>query len=192
MASYNKVLLMGNLTRDPELTYTPSQVAICKFGLAVNRRFRTKTGEDREETLFVDCTVFDKKAEVVHQYCTKGKPIFVEGQLKMDTWDDKTTGQKRSKLYVIVDNFQFLGGRDGAGAPGAPGSPPAEYDGSDAGGPPSSPTPARNAPPRSYNRPPPPGAPPQGAPTQRPPAQRPLQQQPFNEEQQFKEDDIPF
>jgi single-strand DNA-binding protein len=178
MASYNKVLLMGNLTRDPELTYTPSQVAICKFGLAVNRRFRTRTGEDKEEVLFVDCTVFDKKAEVVHQYCTKGKPIFVEGQLKMDTWDDKTTGQKRSKMYVIVDNFQFLGGRDqGGGAPA--------YAGEDeAGGPPPGPPvqrgPAAGRPPAA--RPP----------VNRPAPQKPAPEQPFPEENQFKDDDIPF
>lgn len=174
MASYNKVLLMGNLTRDPELTYTPSQMPICKFGLAVSRKFKTRAGEDREDVLFVDCTAFDKKAEVIHQYCTKGKPIFVEGQLKMDTWDDKTTGQKRSKLYVIVDNFQFVGGRDGP----APGGPEEE----DAG------TPARG-PARPASRPPPPGAAPGSA---RPAPQRPPQQPPFSEESQIKEEDIPF
>ena len=112
MAAFNKVFLMGNITRDPELTYTPSQVAVCKFGLAINRKYTTK-GETREEVLFIDCTAFDKKAETISQFCTKGKPLFVEGQLKMDTWDDKTTGQKRSKVYVIVDQFQFIGGPDG-------------------------------------------------------------------------------
>lgn len=115
MAAFNKVILMGNLTRDPELTYTPSQVAICKFGLAVNKKFKTKTGEDRDDTIFVDCTIFDKKGETFHQYMTKGKPVFIEGQLKMDTWDDKTTGAKRSKLYVIVDAFQFIGGNEDRG-----------------------------------------------------------------------------
>ena len=174
MASYNRVLLMGNLTRNPELTYTPSQMPICKFGLAVSRKFKTRAGEDREDVLFVDCTAFDKKAEVIHQYCTKGKPIFVEGQLKMDTWDDKTTGQKRSKLYVIVDNFQFIGGRDG----GAPAEGGGEYDDhagavSERG--PSGPT----------TRPPPPG-------TSRVPGQRPAQPPPFTDDSQIKEEDIPF
>jgi single-strand DNA-binding protein len=176
MASFNKVLLMGNLTRDPELTYTPSQLAICKFGLAVSRKFRGKTGEEREEVLFIDCTVFDKKGETVHQYCTKGKPIFIEGQLKLDTWDDKTTGQKRSKIHVVVDNFQFLGSRDGGTQGGAQSGAQAGYAGEGAEG----------------------GAPapraPRPAPAARPvPApQRPAPEQPFGDEQQFKEDDIPF
>lgn len=181
MASYNKVLLMGNLTRDPELTYTPSQVAICKFAVAVSRKYRTKTGEEREDVAFIDCTAFDKRGEIINQYFTKGKPIFVEGSLKMDTWDDKTTGQKRSKLYVIVDGFQFVGGRDGA--PGGGGGGGGGYAGEDEGsGPPAPRAPAGRGPGR-------PGGPPQGG---RPAPQRPAPEQPFPDENQFKEDDIPF
>lgn len=126
MASFNKVFLMGNLTRDPELTYTPNQMAVCKFGLAVNRKFKGRDGSEREDVLFVDCTAFDKRGEAISQYLTKGKPVFVEGSLKLDSWDDKQTGQKRSKLYVIVENFQFVGGREqGQGQDQAP-QPPAK------------------------------------------------------------------
>ena len=115
MASFNQVILMGNLTRDPQLKYLPSQMAVVEFGMAVNHKFRTKTGEDREEVLFIDCAAFGKQAEVIHQYCKKGKPIFVEGRLKYDTWEDKS-GAKRSKVSVVVENFQFLGARDGGGS----------------------------------------------------------------------------
>ena len=115
MASYNKVFLMGNLTRDPQVKHLPSQMVVAEFGLAVNRRYKTATGEDKEEVAFVDCTAFGRQAETISQYCTKGKPIFVEGRLKFDTWDDKGGTGKRSKLTVVVENFQFLGraGEDG-------------------------------------------------------------------------------
>ena len=122
MASYNKVFLMGNLTRDPQVKHLPSQMVVAEFGLAVNRRYKTATGEDKEEVAFVDCTAFGRQAETISQYCTKGKPIFVEGRLKFDTWDDKQGGGKRSKLTVVVENFQFLGrAMDGQGSdfPGA-------------------------------------------------------------------------
>jgi single-strand DNA-binding protein len=109
MASYNKVFLMGNLTRDPQVKHLPSQMVVAEFGLAVNRRYKTATGEDKEEVAFVDCTAFGRQAETISQYCTKGKPIFVEGRLKFDTWDDKQGNGKRSKLTVVVENFQFLG-----------------------------------------------------------------------------------
>jgi single-strand DNA-binding protein len=109
MASYNKVFLMGNLTRDPQVKHLPSQMVLAEFGLAVNRRYKTATGEDKEEVAFVDCTAFGRQAETIGQYCTKGKPIFVEGRLKFDTWDDRHGGGKRSKLTVVVENFQFLG-----------------------------------------------------------------------------------
>ena len=109
MASYNKVFLMGNLTRDPQVKHLPSHMVVAEFGLAVNRRYRTATGEDKEEVAFVDCTAFGRQAETISQYCTKGKPIFVEGRLKFDTWDDKQGNGKRSKLTVVVENFQFLG-----------------------------------------------------------------------------------
>ena len=119
MASYNKVFLMGNLTRDPQVKHLPSQMVVAEFGLAVNRRYRTAAGEDKEEVAFVDCTAFGRQAETISQYCTKGKPIFVEGRLKFDTWDDRGGAGKRSKLTVVVENFQFLGraGEDGAGMP---------------------------------------------------------------------------
>lgn len=110
MASYNKVILVGNLTRDPELRYTPKGVAIAKLGLAVNRVWRTETGETREEVTFVDVDAFSKQAETIAQYMKKGSPILIEGRLRLDTWDDKQTGQKRSKLGVVVEGFQFLGG----------------------------------------------------------------------------------
>ena len=109
MASYNKVFLMGNLTRDPQVKHLPSQMVVAEFGLAVNRRYKTASGEDKEEVAFVDCTAFGRQAETISQYCTKGKPIFVEGRLKFDTWDDRQGGGRRSKLTVVVENFQFLG-----------------------------------------------------------------------------------
>ena len=119
MPSFNQVLLMGNVTRDPQLKQLPSQTVVAEFGLACNRKFKGSDGEEREETTFVDCTVFGKQAEVISQYVEKGKPLFIQGRLKYDTWDDKNGG-KRSKLSVIVENFQFVGGRDGGGSyPGA-------------------------------------------------------------------------
>src|SRR5687767_11879463 len=135
MASFNKVILMGNLTRDPQLKYLPSQTAVAEFGLAMNRKFRTQQGEDREEVTFVDCTAFGKTGEVINQYFTKGKPIFIEGRLKYDSWDDKQGGGKRSRITVVVDNFQFVGGRDGGGGGGGGGGPSYEdHDAGDQGG----------------------------------------------------------
>ena len=118
MANFNKVILLGNLTRDPELRYLPSQMAVVDFGIAVNHKFRTAQGEDREEVMFIDCTAFGKQAEVIKQYCQKGKQLMVEGRLKLDSWDDKQTGQKRSKHKVTIENFQFVGGREGGGGGG--------------------------------------------------------------------------
>ena len=120
MPSFNQVILLGNVTRDPQLKQLPSQTVVAEFGLACNRRYRTADGEEREDTTFVDCTAFGKQAEVISQYCQKGKPIFVQGRLKYDTWEDKQSGAKRSKLSVIVENFQFVGAKDGQGSyPGA-------------------------------------------------------------------------
>ena len=113
MASYNKVILMGNLTRDPELRYTPKGTAIARLGLAVNRRWTGEGGEQREETTFVDVDAFGKQAETLGQYMKKGRPIFLEGRLRLDSWEDKQTGQKRSKLGVVLENFQFLGSGQG-------------------------------------------------------------------------------
>lgn len=111
MASFNKVILMGNLTRDPETRVTTTGLTICKLVLAVNRVFSTKDGERREETTFVDIDAFGKQAEVITKYFRKGKPIMVEGRLKLDQWE-ANDGQKRSKLGVVLENFQFIGGRD--------------------------------------------------------------------------------
>ena len=119
MSSYNKVILMGNLTRDPQLTYTPSNMPICKFGLAVNRRFKdSQSGEWKEEPTFIDVTIFGARAEPFARYHTKGKPAFIEGSLRLDTWEDKNGGGKRSKLYVVADTWEFVGaGRGEAGSP---------------------------------------------------------------------------
>ena len=123
MASFNKVILMGNLTRDPELRYTPKGTAIAKIGLAVNRTWRNEAGETKEEVTFVDVDVFGRTAENVGQYMRKGRPIMVEGRLKLDTWDDKQTGQKRSRLGVVADTVQFLGSPAGGESGGAPAAP---------------------------------------------------------------------
>jgi single-strand DNA-binding protein len=123
MASYNKVHLMGNLTRDPQLKYLPSQTQVVEFGIACNRKFKSATGEDREEVTFVDVSAFGKTAELINQYFTKGKPIFIEGRLKYDTWEDKQGGGKRSKLTVVAENIVFLP-RGDSGAISATGTSP--------------------------------------------------------------------
>src|SRR6185295_12239417 len=124
MASFNKVILVGNLTRDPELRYTPKGMAIAKIGLAVNRNWTTEAGEKKEEVTFVDVDIFGRTAENVAQYMKKGRPILIEGRLRLDQWDDKQTGQKRSKLGVVAETVQFLGsptgGGGGEGGPSAP------------------------------------------------------------------------
>lgn len=176
MADFNKVMLIGRLTRDPQLRYLPSQTAVCDFGLATGRRYKMQNGEEREETTFVDCSILGRGAEVFNQYCQKGKLVFLEGRLKLDQWDDKQTGQKRSKLSVVVEHFQFLGGRDGGGG-----------SESDEGGQ------------RSYGRPggygsggnAPRGNAPRGNAPRNDPSP-PDDQPPYGDEQQFKEDDIPF
>jgi single-strand DNA-binding protein len=128
MANFNKVILAGNLTRDPELRYTPTGKAIAKFGMAINRNWTTDTGEKKEEVTFVDIDSFGRQAEVISQYLKKGRPVLVEGRLKLDQWDDKQTGQKRSRLGVVLESFSFLdsGGRgDAGGAAPAPRPRPA-------------------------------------------------------------------
>jgi len=112
MPSFNQVNLMGNLTRDPQLKYLPSQTAVVEFGLAMNRKWRTPQGEEREEVCFVDCAAFGKMGEVINEHFTKGKPIFISGRLKYDSWNDKQGGGKRSRLTVVAEEFQFVGGRD--------------------------------------------------------------------------------
>ena len=110
MANFNKVILAGNLTRDPELRVTPQGLSIAKLSLAVNRNYRTANGEEQEETTYVDVDAFGKPAEIISKYMGKGRPILVEGRLKTDAWTNQA-GEKRSKLKVVLENFQFLGGR---------------------------------------------------------------------------------
>lgn len=118
MASFNKVILVGNLTRDPELRYTPKGTAIAKVGLAVNHKWKNEAGELKEEVTFVDIEVWGRTAENVGQYMRKGSSMLVEGRLRLDTWDDKQTNQKRSKMLVVGETVQFLGSRGGTeGAP---------------------------------------------------------------------------
>lgn len=118
MASFNKVILIGNLTRDPELRYTPKGTAIAKIGVAVNRVWTSESGEKKEEVTFIDVDVFGRTAENVGQYMRKGRPIMIEGRLRLDQWDDKQTGQKRSKLGVVAETVQFLGSPAGGGEGG--------------------------------------------------------------------------
>ncbi len=117
MANYNKVILAGNLTRDPQLSYTPSQTPVCEFGMAINRRYRGGDGQQREDTCFVECQAWGKTGEIINQYMSKGRPLLVEGRLTYDAWEGKD-GQRRSKLRVTVENFQFLGGGGGGGQGG--------------------------------------------------------------------------
>ena len=111
MANLNRVLLIGNLTRDPDVRYTPKGTAVTEIALAVNRIYSGEDGEKKEETTFVDVTLWARQAEIAGQYLKKGRPVFVEGRLQLDSWDDKQTGQKRSRLRVVAENLQFLGGR---------------------------------------------------------------------------------
>ena len=128
MANFNKVYLMGNLTRDPEVRYTPKGTAVGDLGLAVNDSYKAQDGTIKETVTFINVEVWGRQAETCKQYLSKGRPVFIEGQLRLDQWEDKTSGQKRSKLKVVLENFQFIGGR-GDGAPGggpAAGGEPAE------------------------------------------------------------------
>ena len=122
MANLNKVLLLGNVTRDPEVRYTPKGSAVCDLGIAVNRAYTTDSGEKREEVTFVDVTLWGRTAEVASEYLKKGRPVFIEGRLQMDSWDDKQTGQKRTRLRVVAENMQVLGGRTPGGAADATGA----------------------------------------------------------------------
>ena len=106
--SFNKTMLWGNLTRDPQLSYTPNQTAVCEFGIAVNRKWTSQDGTKQEEVLFMDCKMFGKRGEAINKYCVKGDPLFVEGHLQLDTWK-QDDGLQRSKIRLIVENFQFIG-----------------------------------------------------------------------------------
>ena len=117
MASFNKVILVGNLTRDPEVRYIPSGTAVCDISLAVNSQWTDrKTNERKEEVTFVEVTLWGRTAEIAGEYLAKGRPVLIEGRLSLDSWEDKETGQKRSKLKVVADGMQLLGSRDGGGA----------------------------------------------------------------------------
>jgi single-strand DNA-binding protein len=141
MASFNKVILVGNLTRDPEVRYTPKGSAVCDLGLAVNRQYSLENGEKREEVTFVDVVLWARLAEIAGEYLKKGRPVLIEGRLQLDSWDDKQSGQKRSKLRVIGETMQLLGSRPG----GAGGGEADEATGS--GGDRSSSRPKSSAPP---------------------------------------------
>ena len=157
MAYLNKVFLIGNLTRDPELRVTPKGTAICQFGLAVNRQYKDESGATRDETAFIDIEAWGKQGELCSKYLQKGSLAFIEGRLRFDSWEDKQSGQKRNKLKVVLDNVQFLfrgGGGGGGGSTGGGGETAAAAEGGDD-------TPAeRNVPPpRGATKPPPGGQP---------------------------------
>jgi single-strand DNA-binding protein len=177
MPSVNKIILIGNLTRDPQTKQLPTQSVVTEFGLAMNRKFKTADGEDRDEVCFVDCAAFGRQAEVIQKYCRKGKLLYVEGRLRYDSWDDKNGHGKRSKLSVVVENFQFLGGRDedhaGAVGSGDHGNVDRENHGRtrDERGVPRGNWDGANLPQR---------------------AARGKPQQPFGDQMEFKEADIPF
>jgi len=177
MADLNRVFLMGRLTFDPELRYTPSGSAVTDLRMATSRTWTSKEGDRKEETLYIDVTVWDRQAETCCQYLKKGSGIHVEGSLKMDSWDDKTTGEKRSKIKVQAERVQFLDRRGDAGGGGSEEgqAPPAARDSQPRrGGPPSEGRGPTNGPARGY--------PAQGnAPSRRPPAAS-----------DPEEDDIPF
>ncbi|MFP3937566.1 MAG: single-stranded DNA-binding protein [Phycisphaerae bacterium] len=125
MANYNKVILVGNLTRDPQMNYLPSKTPVVEFGLAVNRRYKDQSGQQREDTCFIDCRSYGRQAEVLNQYMSKGQPILVEGRLQLDTWQAQD-GSKRSKHRVFVERFQFLGSAGGGPGGGGGGGKPAQ------------------------------------------------------------------
>ena len=142
MPSLNKVLLMGNLTRDPELRVTPKGTPICQFSLAINRQFKMESGESREEVIYVDVEAWGKQGETIAKYVTKGRPLYVEGRLRLDQWEDKNTKEKRSRMKVVLENFQFLGDSRGGGGPGGGGPAGASEPGID-----QTASPERHAPP---------------------------------------------
>jgi single-strand DNA-binding protein len=183
MASYNKVMLIGNLTRDPEVRYTPKGSAVCDIGLAVNRVYSSESGEKVEEVTFVDVVLWSKLAELAGKYLHKGRPVFIEGRLQMDSWEDKQTGQKRTRLRVVGEQMQFLGSPQGGDRPaGGGGDEEGGSSGGGGGG--------------GYNRP-------AARPAQRPAAQQRPQQRPAPAQQNddfgegpitegMEDDDIPF
>jgi len=127
MANVNKVILIGNVTRDPEVKFTSKGSAVTDVGLAINRTFTLESGEKREEATFVDVELWGRLAEIAGEYAKKGRPIYIEGRLRMDTWEDKASGQKRSRLKVVGENLQLLGGRPEGGS-GRPASSGGDHD----------------------------------------------------------------
>ena len=128
MANLNKVMLIGNLVADPEIRYTPKGTAVTDLRLAVNRHWTGESGQKQEETTYIDVTLWSRQAELAGQYLSKGRPVFIEGRLQMEMWEDKTSGQKRSKLKIVGENMQFLGsGNSGGGNRG--GDAPAQQSG---------------------------------------------------------------
>lgn len=115
MANLNKVMLIGNLTRDPEVRHTPKGTAVAEISLAINRVWRDERDQKQEEVTFVDVTLWGRTAELAQQYLAKGRPVYIEGRLQMDTWDDKTTGQKRTKMKIVGESMQFLGSNNSGG-----------------------------------------------------------------------------
>jgi len=192
MGNLNKVLLMGNLTRDPELRYTSSGLAVAKFGMAINRTWNTPDGQKREETCFVDVSMFGRRGEVVCEYFSKGKPIFIEGRLNFSTWQGQD-GQKRSKLEVVADSFEFVGGPMGqSGQQSRAPQQQSQYQGQP-------PAPPAYGPPQAPRQEPPPPPPPSYEPQQpAPPAQGPppapiAEPEPLSDEGLDVDDDkIPF
>ncbi len=136
MANLNKVLLIGNLTRDPEVRYTPKGTAVADIGLAINRIWNNEQNQRQEETTFVDITLWGRQAELAQQYLTKGRGVFIEGRLQMDTWEDKQSGQKRSKLKVVAENLQFLPDGKGGSSPASMGGNARPGNGAQRSGPP--------------------------------------------------------
>jgi single-strand DNA-binding protein len=173
MPSVNKVIIVGNLTRDPVTKQLPTQSYVTEFGLAMNRKFKDVGGDEREEVCFIDCAAFGRQAEVIQKYCRKGKSLYVEGRLKYDSWDDKNGHGKRSKVSIVVENFQFLGGKED-------GPPPSDADDRDA--------PARKPRPRDDR----------GVPrgswdgANLPPRQATKPTQPFGDKEEFRPEDVPF
>ena len=147
MASLNKVMLIGNLTRDPEVKYTPKGTAVAEIAIAINRNYTGADGQKKEEVTFIDVTLWERLAEIAGEYLKKGRPVFIEGRLQLDTWDDKATGQKRSRLRVRAEQMQLLGSREGGGGGGAPSVGHDEEGGSSRPAPrPAAPRPAQGRP----------------------------------------------
>jgi single-strand DNA-binding protein len=146
MANYNRVILLGNLTRDPQLKYLPNNTAVCEFGLAVNRRWRDADGNQRDEVCFVDVAAFARRGETINQYMSKGRQILIEGRLKFDSWTGQD-GTKRSKLSVVAENFSFVGSREGPGGAGGPGGGREYQQAAGPAGDPSEPPPVDAGPP---------------------------------------------